>query len=163
MLNFLYKTEEWLAMALFAATVALVLVGAVGRSAGAPQTWSVDLAQALFAWCCVLGADIALKNRSHIVIDIAVHPMPKAVQSFLSYLWNIVIALFLGLLVYLGVKLTLINTQRELGDLGVSYAWVTASIPAGAFLMLISTLSRLANFVAGKEATTIQGHDGDAL
>lgn len=159
----LYVIEEWLAMLLFAAVVVLVLVGAVGRTAGVPQTWSVDLAQALFAWCCMFGADIALKNGSHIVIDIAVRPMPKPVQTVLSYLWQIVIALFLCLLVYLGTKLTLVNTQRELGDLGVSYAWVTASIPAGALLMLISTATRLLNFMSGKEATAIHGHDGDAL
>lgn len=163
MSNILYKTEEWLAMLLFAATVIMVLVGAVGRTSGMPQTWSIDLAQALFAWCCVLGADIALKKRGHIVIDIAVRPMPAALQTFLSYLWYIVIAAFLGLLVYLGTKLTLINTQRELGDLGVSYGWVTASIPAGSALMLISCLNRLKNFITGKEATTIQGHDGEAL
>lgn len=163
MSKILYKAEEWLAMLLFAATVSMVLIGAAGRTAGHPQIWSVDLAQALFAWCCMLGADIALKNGSHIVIDIAVRPMPKRLQTFLSYLWHIVIAAFLGLLVYLGVKLTLINTQRALGDIGVSYAWVTASIPVGAFLMLISTLTRLTNFATGKEATSIRGHDGEAL
>ena len=89
--------------------------------------------------------------------------MPAALQTFLSYLWYVIIAAFLGLLVYLGTKLTLINTQRELGDLGVSYGWVTASIPTGAALMLISCLTRLKNFITGKEATTIQGRDGEAL
>ena len=163
MSKFLYKIEEAVAMFLFALTVLMVLVGAVGRTAGVPQTWSIDLAQAIFAWCCVLGADIALKNRGHIIIDIAVRPMPAALQTFLSYLWYVIIAAFLGLLVYLGTKLTLINTQRELGDLGVSYGWVTASIPTGAALMLISCLTRLKNFITGKEATTIHGRDGEAL
>ncbi len=163
MSRLLYVTEEWLAMLLFAGTVLLVLLGAIGRTSGVPQTWSIDLAQALFAWCCMFGADIALKNRGHIVIDIAVAPMPNPVQTFFSYLWYAVIAVFLMVLVYLGVKLTLINTQRELGDLGVSYSWVTASIPVGALLMLVSTLTRLANFINGSEATTIRGHDGEAL
>ena len=91
MSKFLYKIEEAVAMFLFALTVLMVLVGAVGRTAGVPQTWSIDLAQAIFAWCCVLGADIALKNRGHIIIDIAVRPMPAALQTFLSYLWYIII------------------------------------------------------------------------
>jgi TRAP-type C4-dicarboxylate transport system permease small subunit len=159
----IYAIEETLAMVLFAGTVLLVLIGAVGRTSGMPQIWSVDLAQALFAWACVFGADIALKNRGHIVIDILVRVIPASGQMVLSYLWQIVIAVFLGILVYLGIKLTLINTQRELGDIGVSYAWVTASIPAGAALMLLTTLTRLVDFVRGLEPTTIQGHDGDAL
>jgi TRAP-type C4-dicarboxylate transport system permease small subunit len=163
MRKLLYSIEEFLAVVLFAGTVVLVLVGAVGRTAGAPQIWSVDLAQAFFAWACVFGADLAMKNRGHIVIDLFVRIVPPAGQTLLNYLWQVVIAVFLGLLVYLGTKLTLINTQRELGDIGVSYAWVTASVPCGAALMLVTTLIRLSDFVAGREATTIEGKDGDAL
>ena len=163
MSNILYLAEERLGMLLFGSTVGLVLLGAAGRTAGTPMTWAVDLAQALFAWACVFGADIALKNRGHIVIDIAVRPLPKHIQTLLSYTWQIVIAVFLGILIWLGFQLTLINTQRELGDLGVSYAWVTASIPVGSALMLVSTLTRLFRFISGREATTIQGHDGEAL
>jgi TRAP-type C4-dicarboxylate transport system permease small subunit len=163
MYKLLYVIEERIAMTLFAVTVALVLLGAVSRTAGTPLTWAVELAQALFAWTCVLGADIALKNKAHIVIDIAVRPMPQKLQTFLSYLWQIAIALFLALLVWLGVRLTMINTQRVLGDLTISYAWVTASIPAGAALMLISTIARLLGFISGKEASSIEGHDGDAI
>jgi TRAP-type C4-dicarboxylate transport system permease small subunit len=159
----LYVIEERVAMAFFAVTVGLVFLGAVSRTAGTPLTWAVELAQALFAWTCVLGADIAMKNKGHIVIDIAVRPMPQGLQTFFSYLWQIAIALFLGLLVWLGIKLTMINTQRVLGDLTISYAWITASIPTGAALMLISTITRLFNFISGKEATSLQGHDGEAL
>jgi TRAP-type C4-dicarboxylate transport system permease small subunit len=159
----LYVIEERVAMAFFGVTVALVFLGAISRTVGTPLTWAVELAQALFAWTCVLGADIALKNKGHIVIDILVRAMPLKLQTFLSYLWQIAIAIFLGLLVWLGIKLTMINTQRVLGELTISYAWITASIPAGAALMLISTLTRLFNFISGKEATSIQGHDGEAL
>jgi TRAP-type C4-dicarboxylate transport system permease small subunit len=163
MQKLLYFIEERVAMAFFAATVTLVLVGAIGRTAGTPVTWAVELAQALFAWTCVLGADIALKNRGHIVIDIAVRKLPESLQTFLSYLWQIAIAIFLGLLIWLGIKLTKINTQRVLGDLQISYAWVTASIPAGAALMLASTVMRFADYLSGKEAPHIAGRDGEAL
>ena len=163
MQKFLYLLEERLAMALFAATVALVLLGAVGRSAGTPVTWAIDLAQGLFAWTCMLGADIALKNKGHIVIDIAVRPLPKSIQTALFYLWQVAISIFLGILVWLGIKLTSVNTQRLLGDLSISYAWVTAAIPAGSALMLITTLTRLYNCLNGLEATGIQGRDGEAL
>ncbi len=163
MQNFLYRIEERVAMAFFAVTVTLVLCGAIGRTSGYPVTWAVDLAQALFAWSCVLGADIALKNKGHIVIDIAVRPLPPQIQTVLSYAWQIAIALFLGMLIWLGYKLTVVNTQRILGDTPISYAWVTASIPVGSALMLITTLNRLYNFMAGKEATSIRGKDGEAL
>lgn len=159
----LYAAEEKLAMLLFAAVVIMVLVGAIGRTAGVPQTWSIDLAQAAFAWSCVLGADIAWKNRGHIIIDILVTKLPTWLQTTLSFAWHIAIAIFLGLLVWLGTKLTLVNTQRELGDLGVSYAWVTASIPVGSLLMLITTLMHLAEFFRNRASIRLQGRDGEAL
>lgn len=163
MLKFLYRTEERIAMAFFAVTVTFVLCGAIGRTSGHPIIWAVDLAQALFAWTCVLGADIALKNKGHIIIDIVVRTLPGKIQTFLSYCWYIAIAIFLGMLIWLGYKLTIVNTQRLMGDTNISYAWVTASIPVGAALMLITTLNRLYNFVTGNEPTSIQGKDGEAL
>ena len=163
MKKLLYLAEERLGMLFFGLTVSMVLLGAVGRTLGTPMTWAVDVAQGLFAWACVLGADIALKKKGHIVIDIAVRPMPKSLQTVLSYVWQIVIGIFLGLLVWLGTQLTLVNTPRELGDVGISYAWVTASIPVGALLMLITTLMRLVEFISGKESATLHGRDGEAL
>ena len=162
MAKILYEAEEKLAMLLFSAVVIMVLVGAIGRTAGIPQTWSIDLAQATFAWCCVLGADITWKHHGHIVIDIVVEKLPDWLQTALSFIWHLAIAVFLGLLVWLGTKLTLINTQRELGDLGVSYAWVTASIPVGALLMLLTTLTHLSGFFRTRALTRPYGHDGEA-
>lgn len=163
MKQILYKLEEWLAMAFFATTTVMVFIGALTRTVGAPLVWSVDVAQLTFAWACVLGADIALKHNSHVVIDIAVKKMPTAVRRALGLCWQIAILVFLGLLIWYGVDLTLLNTQRSLGDAGISYAWVTVAIPVGAALMAITTIDRLFGAMTGQQSLAIEGRDGDAI
>jgi len=158
----LERAEEVLGTALFALMAALILLGAVGRTLGTPLIWAIDLAQLFFAWAAVLGADIALKRNQHIEIDILVRRFPPPLRSALATLWLVAIAAFLAGLVWLGTRLTLLNLERELGDVGISYGWVTAAIPAGALLLLVSVLHRLARRLRGRERAE-HGPEGAVL
>lgn len=62
------------------------------RAVGSPVIWAIDLAQLCFAWACVIGADLAMKNNAHIEIDIVVRRFPQSVRKFLAILWLIAIA-----------------------------------------------------------------------
>ncbi|MBS1156329.1 MAG: TRAP-type C4-dicarboxylate transport system, small permease component [Proteobacteria bacterium] len=159
----LYKLEERLAMAFFAATSIFVLIGAATRTVGSPVIWAVDLAQLSFAWACVLGADLALKKNTHIEIDIVIRRFSKAARKFLAIVWLVAIAFFLAFLVWYGSKLTLQNMERVLGDVGISYSWVTGAIPTGAALMLATTVARLWRGLTGREVLSLEGHDGTVI
>lgn len=159
----LEKAEEVLGSLLFAAMAFLVFAGALGRTLGAPLIWAIDLAQLFFAWAAVLGADVALKRNQHIEIDILVRRFPAAARRTLAFVWLVAIAVFLAALVWLGTQLTLLNLERELGDAGISYGWVTAAIPTGALLLLITVLTRLARGLSGRETLSLEGRDGTVL
>ena len=155
--------EEVLGTLLFAAMALLVFVGALGRTFGTPLIWAIDLAQLFFAWAAVLGADIALKRNQHIEIDILVRRFPGSTRRLLAIAWLVAMAAFLAALVWLGTGLTLLNLERELGDAGISYGWVTAAIPVGAILMLVTVVRRLIRGLAGREALSLEGRDGTVL
>ncbi|MEN3110310.1 TRAP transporter small permease [Uliginosibacterium paludis] len=163
MASFLFKLEERLAMAFFAGTSIFVLIGAATRTAGSPVIWAVDLAQLSFVWACVLGADLAMKKGQHIEIDILVRYFPDKVRQVIATVWQIAIAAFLAMLVWYGIGLTTMNVERELGDVGISYSWVTGAIPVGCFLMLCTTLTRLWQAFTGRAALTLQGTDGKVI
>ncbi len=163
MASFLFKLEERLAMAFFAGTSIFVLIGAATRTAGSPVIWAVDLAQLSFVWACVLGADLAMKKGQHIEIDILVRYFPDKARQVIATVWQIAIAAFLAMLVWYGVGLTTMNVERELGDVGISYSWVTGAIPVGCFLMLCTTLTRLWQAFTGRAALTLQGTDGKVI
>lgn len=163
MVGKLVKFEERLAMAFFAGTSFFVLIGAITRTAGSPVIWAVDLAQLCFAWACVLGADLALKKNAHIEIDIVVRRFSVSARKYLAIVWMIGIAAFLAMLTWYGTQLTLLNTERVLGDVGISYSWVTAAIPTGCGLMLATTLKRLYRGMTGRERLSLEGHDGTVI
>ena len=157
------RIEELLAMAFFAVTTALVFIGAVARTIGFPLIWAIDIAQASFVWACVLGADIALKRNAHIEIDILVRTFSREVRRILAIVFLVMIALFLATLGWLGIKLTLLNLERPLGDVGISYGVVTSAIPVGAFLMMVTALRRLWRGLTGAEVLSLEGRDGTVL
>ncbi len=159
----LEKTEETVGITLFAGVCLLVLLGATSRTIGMPLIWAVDAAQLLFVWTAVLGADVALKRWQHIEIDILVRAFPASVRRLLAYTWLVVIIAFLAALVWLGTELTLLNLERELGDTPLSYGWVTAAIPVGAALMLLTTVVRLLRGLMGQQAITTGSVDGKVL
>lgn len=155
--------EERLAMAFFACTSIFVFIGAVTRAIGSPVIWAVDLAQLSFVWACVLGADLALKKNAHIEIDIVVRYFPASFRRLLALAWLVAIAVFLAMLVWYGTQLTLMNAERELGDVGISYSWVTGAIPVGCALMLITAVKRLYLGLTGRETLSLEGHDGTVI
>ena len=157
------RIEELLAMAFFAVTTALVFIGAVARTIGFPLIWAIDIAQASFVWACVLGADIALKRNAHIEIDILVRTFSREVRRLLAIVFLVMISVFLATLVYLGIDLTLMNLERPLGDVGISYGVVSSAIPTGAFLMLTTALRRLWRGLRGEDTLSLEGRDGTVL
>ena len=67
------------------------------------------------------------------------------------------------MLIWYGTQLTLMNMERELGDIGISYSWITSAIPAGCVLMLATTLKRLYLGLTGRETLSLEGHDGTVI
>jgi TRAP-type C4-dicarboxylate transport system permease small subunit len=125
--------------------VLLIFTGGLARLAGMPLNWTTDLATCLFAWACFLCADIAWRQGSLMSVDIATVLLPPHVQRFLTLVNYLLIAAFLVFLIVSGVWLCIVSSARSFqGIPGVSYSWVTASLPAGATLLLLTTLVKLA-------------------
>lgn len=145
-LDAIARGEELLARVFLAACAALVFVAAISRAFGAPVLWAIDVAMLLFIWCSFFGADAALRKKQHIIIDIVVRLFPQKVQrALLITHWAVMIA-FLLTLVVLGVELTMLNVQRPMGDTEISYAYVTAAVPVGSFLMALTAMRQLVEF-----------------
>ena len=142
----LARTEDVLSKAFLAGCSLLVFVAAITRAFGAPVLWAIDVAMLMFIWCAFFGANKALRNRQHIIIDIVVRYFPQRWQRVLLIAHWTVMVLFLAALVILGTQLTLLNVQRPMGDTEISYAYVTSAVPVGSLLMMITALAQLVEF-----------------
>jgi TRAP-type C4-dicarboxylate transport system permease small subunit len=134
----LAQIELAICVALLAFITGLVFVASVTRFYGRPLVWSVDMAQLLFIWLCFLGASRAMREKSHLGMEMLVKHIGYRPQLWLELICSAIVLAFLGVLVVEGVKLTLLNRERTFGDSGLSYAWVTAAVPVGCAILGIS-------------------------
>lgn len=135
--------EETLAVVLLGATSLTILASATMRALGQPFAGGAELAQFLFIWTAVLGADITLRRGGQVRIDALVARMPSAVARGLTALSLVLMLIFLALLMYYGFPLALSNWQRPLGIAGLSYGYVTLALPVGSLLMMLSLVRAL--------------------
>lgn len=123
--------------------IVLVFYAAVARSIGYPVPWSVDLAQTFYAWFAFIAASIALKNKSHIGVDILSRKFPKKVQIILEIIGIVLSIGFLAIITYYGVQLSIKNYTRLMNSMNISYSVITISVAYGCFSMLLTSIVHL--------------------
>ncbi|MCU4677702.1 TRAP transporter small permease subunit [Catenovulum sp. 2E275] len=134
------KLERQITALLLFLIVVLVFAAAVMRTLGYPIIWSVDFAQLLFVWLAVLGSDQALKQGNHAKLDVFFNKLQLKNRIKLAGLLNMIsIACLFAVLIY-GIELVLLNPLRTLGSTDLPYALVTAAMPVGAGLMMITLI-----------------------
>ena len=145
------RAEAILAGTFLLLMVGLIFLGGVARMAGHPLNWTTDLATCLFAWACFLCADIAWRNQGLMSIEVLTSRLPVAWHRALLHLNYALIAVFLAYVVIAGINLAYVSRARTFqGIPGISYAWVTLSLPAGAALLLLTTLLRHRDLLRGE-------------
>ncbi len=138
MLKRLAQIELAICFVLLAGITGLVFVAAIMRFFGYPLTWSVDMAQLLFIWLCMLGATRAMREKSHLGMEILVKHLGYRRQLWVEMVCSIIALAFLAVLVVEGYRLTLLNRERTFGDSALSYSWVTAAVPIGCLLLAVA-------------------------
>jgi TRAP-type transport system small permease protein len=140
---FLLRLEAVVAAVFLVLMVVLIFLGGVARLMHVPLNWTIDLATCFFAWACFLCADIAWRSDAMMSVDLLTSRLPERVSQLVSYANYVLISGFLVYLIYSGVLLAYVSRARSFqGIPGISYSWVTMSLPVGAALLLITTVLR---------------------
>lgn len=139
--------ETWIGVLMLAAIILLVFISAVARTFKQPIVWSVDLAQLLFVWICMFGADLALKKRAHVGVDLLVKQFPIKLQNSITLGTYIICLLFLAFITYYGLVLCVTNYLRKYQTLEISYSFGTAAVPLGSILMILTIIEQLVELI----------------
>lgn len=134
--------ERCLTAVLLASIVILVLLAATLRTFGVPVIWSVDVAQLLFVWLSVLAANQALRQGTHARLDILLDRLTVKMRLRLTLLLNCISILCLLVVTVFGIQLVGVNPARTLGSTAIPYAMVTAALPCGAALMIVTLIKQ---------------------
>jgi len=145
--------EAWVAAVFLILMVVLIFLGGVMRMLGHPINWSSDAATGLFAWACFLCADIAWRKNSLMAIEVVTSRLPAGLQQACRMINYALITAFLVYLITMGLYLSWISRVRSFqGIPEISYSWVTASLPVGAILLLITTALKVRDDLRGEVA-----------
>lgn len=130
--------------------VVLVFASAVARYFRRPIVWSVDLSQLFFVWISMFGADIALKKRAHMGVDLLIKKFSPSKQKLVALFSYLLCGAFLLFVTYWGWKLCVQNYLRKYATLKISYSYATAAVPVVSILMFLTVVQQVADLVAGR-------------
>ena len=103
----------------------------------APISWGEEMARFLFIALSMLGAALAMKDRSHFTITILTDKLPTAVRTGLEVVVVLGATALLGVVIGKGWSLTLLNRNQISPALGVPMSVAYLPVPLGATLMLL--------------------------
>ncbi len=132
--------ERWLLLWLYSFIVAVIFLEVVRRFAiSYSSVWGEETARYAFIYLVWIGAAVAVKDRTHIRIDVLMHYLPprgKAILYLIGDLLTVVLACFA---IYLSMKSVLVSWKYEsvTDGLRIIQVWFLMAVPFGFTIMLI--------------------------
>ncbi len=103
-----------------------------------PLTWTEELARYLYIWACWLGAPVALRRGSHVVIAVVLDRLPSRIARVVSLTTQTVAIVFLVQLAVQGTILTLKSHTVEAITLPIPWSAIYMAAPISAVLMILN-------------------------
>lgn len=135
--NVIEKALTFVASSLFAGFILTVLYQVVARNyLKISVSWTDEVAMAFFVWSVFLGAAIAVRRRSHYVVD--VFPSRFVItQRALRLFGNVACLPVIYVLIVHGNVLVDMGWSRRSVALGTPMAYMFAAIPVAGLAMLL--------------------------
>ena len=135
-----FKVLHWLLIATVAILLVPVTLQIISRyTALIPSyIWTEELSRFLFIWMIMLGAMIAVREGTHLDVDLwpDLKPKPNAITHIIA---SVVVLIFALVFIYWGIKFVRFgwNQQSELAELPMTFifaAWPIAGLTWIVFL-----------------------------
>ncbi|MDF2371872.1 MAG: TRAP transporter small permease subunit [Rhizobiaceae bacterium] len=135
----LRRIEFASASLLLAGIVLLVGTGSVARAFGWPIIWSVEIAQLMFLWLCVLAIDLAMQDERHFGLELILDNVSPPLRRVIEGANIVVMICLLAFLLRYAWKNTILMHPRLDGALQLPGSIFHASMVLG-FVLLVRTL-----------------------
>ena len=114
--------------------------------------WAEEVMRYAFIWMFFLCMPEATRTASHICLDIIPSLIHGKVKTIVEVLIEVINIVFLFIVVYFGVKISLINMSQTSAALRIPYGCIYFALPTGAVLMMIFCAYRLYRILLNKTA-----------
>ena len=138
--------ERWLMFALYSHIVAIVFMEVIRRFVFSYSSiWAEETARYAFIYLVWLGASAAIKDRSHIRIDIIFKFISDRSKAYLYIIGELATLVFAAVAFYYSAEgvISTIKFESVTSGLQISQAWFTFAVPFGLFLLMIRIIQRV--------------------
>lgn len=140
----LKRIEFACASLLLAAVVILVAIASVARVLGTPIIWSVEIAQLIFVWLCMLAADLGLQSSRHIGLQIILDNVSAPRRRTIEIINMVVLLGLLTFLLYHAWGNMILMHPRLDGAMQIPGSYFHGSMVVGMALLIRTAIVQLA-------------------
>ncbi len=141
--------EEYVAGLLMAALLVMLTLQVVARVLNTSAFFfTEEVSRHIFVAMVFFGASAAIRDRSHVSINIMVQALPGRLRLAVALACNALVLFFLAVLAYWGWRAVLRQWDIPTTTLEMPTGLVYAAIPASAVLMILRTLNQMREDVA---------------
>ncbi len=102
--------------------------------------WVEEVGETTLAWLTLIGAAIAVRERSHFALAVLAHRLPVGAQAALHVAHSLLIAGFGGLIAWVGLGLVRLNITLTSPALEINLGWLYGCLVGGGILMALYAL-----------------------
>ncbi len=132
--------ERWLMLWLYSFIVMVIFLEVVRRFAiSYSSVWGEETARYAFIYLVWIGAAVAVKDRTHIRIDVLMHYLPPRGKAILYLIGDLLTMVVAGFAIYLSMESVLVSWKYEsvTDGLRIIQVWFLMAVPFGFTIMLI--------------------------
>ncbi|MHA3904549.1 TRAP transporter small permease [Castellaniella sp. WN] len=138
----LFRLVSWVAQGLLWSAVAAGFYQVLARFIlESPSAWSEAWTRAAIIWAVMLGVALAFRQGAMLGVDLLHNLLAPCRARALEHVVLLIVAGFLGFLVWIGAEMTWRVRFQTMPSLGASISWVYLAIPVGATLALFAALA----------------------
>lgn len=151
--NILWGAIDWFLFLGTTAMVLLVFVNVVGRYCfNYVFTSFEEIARVLFIWGTYLGSVVAMKEGTHIRVDILITALKPRARRIFDIVSNVLTSAILILTIRVMMTLVIINIGNPLPMTKIPYGVVQGIIPFSMAVMVIINCMHLVELIKNKPA-----------
>ena len=149
---------KWICIASLTTMTALIALQVIFRYViQSSLSFSEELARYAFIWSAFVGAALALKNRSHVSIEIIVANLPRVPKKWAIGISNAVSFVFYAVMLVFGAVMTFETKDQTSPAMGLSMAFVYLAVPVAGLILMANVVVNAYNELSNPDIVKSEG------
>lgn len=148
----LYKTLYYFMVFLMLTMVTVIFIQVIARYiVHNSLTWSEEIGRYTFVWITFFGTALAVKERSHVALDILIKKLPTLLKKIITVVGYLLMISFSCVLAYAGWKMVMLGKNQISSALQIQMNYVYLALPLGSIFIILYLMKNLKEDLSKKE------------